>query len=105
MVAPAVPVVVRMNQVIQEVPFGEGVIKLHCLQGGILGPQITLLRGNKAKVCKRAVRIGQARIGQRVRGILRDGLLKVFDALVKSLLVALVQPIAAFQIVLIGFGI
>lgn len=27
--APAVPVVVRMNQVIQEVPFGEGVIKAH----------------------------------------------------------------------------
>src|SRR6266852_813411 len=85
--------------------FGERVVYFQCLQRRLLGFRKGLLRGYKMVRCKGAVAIGQAGISQGVSGILGDRLLKVFDALIQSLLGSLVPPVAAFQIILIGFGI
>src|ERR1700747_1069035 len=87
--------------------FGQCVVQFYCLQRGLLGSRKGLFWRNKTKTgtTKDSVAIGQAGISLCIAGIFCDGLLKVFDALFKSILVRFVPPVAALQVILIGVGI
>src|SRR5258708_17731140 len=81
---------------------GNGLIELQCLMRVFLGAPVRLVNGNRAVIDVERVGIREPRVGGRVAGILRDGLLEVADRFRDAFLGAFVPRIPAFEIEAVG---
>src|SRR2546427_1567764 len=77
---------------------GNGLVELQRLVRVLLGAPVRLVNRYRAVIDVERVGIGQPRVGGRVTGILRDGLLEVADRLRDALLGPLVPRIPTFEI-------
>src|SRR5262245_29490250 len=81
---------------------GEPVVQLQSLDGGRLAERISLDRWNVGPDGQERVAISDSGVGERVIGILLNGILKLRDRVVKALLGSLVPGVSPFEVSLIG---